>query len=699
MGSKSKKVQEPVEEVEESDAEMNSEEELESGSEMPSGDEELESGSELPSGDEFDDDNAEWLKAKKGDAEADELLSDDDEVSDNEELDSDSDDGDLEKMAKKLDRKRAEDERLAEEQVDANIVMSEDEEEEDEEAPKEKLLASGRDLKSLKASIEADVTLLSSWGISKKADRKGRDRTQVLEDLQKALAEYYGYSEELASYWLKMLQPEECIEFMEANDKPRPVTLRTNTLKSRRKALQQSLVSRGAVVEPIGEWTKVGLKVLDSQVPVGATPEYLAGQYMIQSASSFVPVMALAPQMNEKILDMAAAPGGKTTYIGQLMQNTGVLFANDLKKERCKSLAANIQRLGLTNSIVINEDGLNLGKHLPQMDRILLDAPCTGSGIISRDQSIKMKRTVGDFRQLSDLQKQLLRTAVDLIDHKSKTGGYLVYSTCSLAVEENEMVIDYILKARDVKLVPFDDNVKIGRPGFVNFRENRFDPAMKHTRRFYPHAHNMDGFFVAKLKKISAKIPERPQKDRRKEGEVVWGEDKWTDDVMDGVVEFEHQESTSNKKKKREARDVRQKEDEEKAKKDAVKAKLAEERKSKRSSKKVEKMKARRDVIKMKEKARLVSRKEKRKAAMEAFKRGEGPKPPSKKEAKEHWNAKHSKQGKEAKKKEQETAQKEEKKTNDKKSSEDIKLKKLMQKVKKVKKTEKVKKTKKATSQ
>ena len=102
------------------------------------------------------------------------------------------------------------------------------------------------------------------------------------------------------------------------------------------------------------------MKIYDSQVPIGATPEYLAGHYILQSASSFLPVIALAPQPNEKILDMAAAPGGKTTYIAQFMKNTGVLIANDLKKDRIKSLYANLIRLGVTNSVVCNYDGRKL---------------------------------------------------------------------------------------------------------------------------------------------------------------------------------------------------------------------------------------------------------------------------------------------------------------------------------------------------
>merc|ERR1711904_584907 len=116
------------------------------------------------------------------------------------------------------------------------------------------------------------------------------------------------------------------IKFFEANEQQRPLTIRTNSLKARRSTLMQSLGARKVTAEPIGDWTKVGLKVYESAVPVGATPEYLGGHYMIQSASSFVPVYALAPGQKETILDMAGAPGGKCTHVGQLMKNTGTLY-------------------------------------------------------------------------------------------------------------------------------------------------------------------------------------------------------------------------------------------------------------------------------------------------------------------------------------------------------------------------------------
>lgn len=126
--------------------------------------------------------------------------------------------------------------------------------------------------------------------------------------------------------------------------------------------------------------------------PLGATPEYLAGHYMLQSASSFLPVLALDPKPNERILDMASAPGGKTTYISALMQNTGVIFANDGTKARTKSLSANVHRMGCKNVVVCNYDGREFPKVIGGFDRVLLDAPCSGTGVISKDASVKVNK-------------------------------------------------------------------------------------------------------------------------------------------------------------------------------------------------------------------------------------------------------------------------------------------------------------------
>ncbi|PWW77503.1 NOL1/NOP2/sun family putative RNA met [Tuber magnatum] len=330
---------------------------------------------------------------------------------------------------------------------------------------------------------------------------EGRSRADYTEQILKDICAYYGYSEFLAEKLFHLFSPQEAFSFFEANEKERPHVIRTNTLKTGRRELAQALINRGVTLEPVGKWSKVGLQIFESQVPLGATPEYLAGHYILQAASSFLPVMALAPQENERILDMAAAPGGKTTYISALMKNTGCVFANDSNRARTKGLIGNIHRMGVKNTIVCNYDAKEFPKVIGGFDRVLLDAPCSGTGVISKDPSIKTNKNAKDFMLLPHLQKQLLLCAIDSVDHASSTGGYLVYSTCSVTVEENESVVEYALRKRpNVKLV--ETGLTFGREGFTSYRGKTFNERMKWTRRFYPHMYNVDGFFVAKLRKI-----------------------------------------------------------------------------------------------------------------------------------------------------------------------------------------------------
>ncbi|XP_038691192.1 probable 28S rRNA (cytosine(4447)-C(5))-methyltransferase isoform X2 [Tripterygium wilfordii] len=335
-------------------------------------------------------------------------------------------------------------------------------------------------------------------------DERARQEKEAEEEMQLNIKEE---SDEFRLPTNEMFPVVELKELIEAFEQPRPISLRTNTLKTRRRDLAGVLLNRGVNLDPLNKWSKVGLVVYDSQVPIGATPEYMAGFYMLQSASSFLPVMALSPQEKERIVDMAAAPGGKTTYIAALMKNSGLLYANEMKAPRLKSLTANLHRMGVTNTIVCNYDGRELPKVLGQntVDRVLLDAPCSGTGVISKDESVKNSKSLEDIEKCVILQKQLILAAIDMVDANSKSGGYIVYSTCSIMIPENEAVIDYALKRRNVKLVPC--GLDFGRPGFVRFREHRFHPSLEKTRRFYPHVHNLDGFFVAKLKKMSNAKP------------------------------------------------------------------------------------------------------------------------------------------------------------------------------------------------
>ena len=286
-----------------------------------------------------------------------------------------------------------------------------------------KSMLSREDLGIINIRIKETVRILANF---QELREKGKSRSDYMQTLKDDISQSYDYNLDLLELLFDLFPPQECLEFIEANENQRPLTIRTNTLKTKRKDLAKVLIQRGVSLDPIAEWSKVGLKIYESQVPIGATPEYLAGHYILQSPSSFLPVMTLAPQANERVLDMAAAPGGKTSYIAQLMKNTGILVANDIKKERLKSLNANCHRLGINNVVVSNQDGRKLPKVFTKFDRVLLDAPCTGLGVIARDPQIKVQKTREDVMKLSHLQKELILAAIDCVDAHSKTGGYIV---------------------------------------------------------------------------------------------------------------------------------------------------------------------------------------------------------------------------------------------------------------------------------
>lgn len=479
------------------------EEESEEGEDEESGEEE-ESDVEMPD-DEFDMDE-------------DEDESDDDEDEEGDEESGEEDELPFEKKAKKLKAAQKKKKELAEEELKTNIAQSE-----------VFVLPSGQeiekegidppDLSMVHQRIKDNLHALSDF---KKNRQEGRSRHEYLQVLVKDLMKYYSYNEYFMEYLVNLFPGGEILEFLEACEVRRPITIRSNSLKTRRRDLAQSLINRGVNLDPIGKWSKVGLVVYDSSVPIGATPEYLSGHYMLQGASSMLPVMALAPQEHEKIMDMCAAPGGKTTYIGALMKNTGMLVANDAKEERLKSLTANAHRMGINNLIVCNYDGRSFPKVMGGFDRILLDAPCSGTGVISKDEQVKINKSEKDIMRCSHIQKELILAAIDSVDAKSKTGGYVVYSTCSIMVEENEWVVDYALAQRNVKLVP--TGIDFGKEGYTKYKDRRFHPSLNLTRRFYPHTQNMDGFFVAKFKKFANIIPKN-QKPAEEEVEEVGAEE------------------------------------------------------------------------------------------------------------------------------------------------------------------------------
>ncbi|KAJ3625572.1 hypothetical protein MTP99_016136 [Tenebrio molitor] len=487
--------------------------------------------------DGYTDDNKTWLKPKRKQL----VIESDDDSSDEDNLkvgtlddvsgESSGDDSDdemlpIEKQNKELKRKQAEEDKLAEEELQMNIS-----DREKFRLPSRKEREETASLQEVQQRIRDVIGVLSDF--NKMRDEK-HSRSDYLEMLKSDLCTYYSYNEFLMERFMQLFTLSELLEFLEASEVQRPLTIRTNNLKTRRRDLAQALINRGVNLDPVGKWSKVGLVVYSSQVPIGATPEYLAGHYILQGASSLLPVMALAPQENERILDMAAAPGGKASHIAALMKNTGVLFANDVNNERIKAVVGNFHRLGVVNSVVTCVDGRKFPTILKGFDRVLLDAPCTGTGVVAKDRSVKTSKDEQDIQRCYNLQRQLLLAAIDCLNANSETGGYLVYSTCSVLPEENEWVVDYALKKRNVKVV--ETGLDFGTEGFTNYRQFRFHPSLKLTRRFYPHTHNMDGFFVAKLKKFSNLIPKSHDDEERGEKREVEEEEEEEDDQAEEEV-------------------------------------------------------------------------------------------------------------------------------------------------------------------
>merc|ERR1719153_1874944 len=414
------------------------------------------------------------------------------------------------------------------------------------------------DLQIVQARMADVIKVLQNF---KERREEGVGRPQYIGRLKKDLCTYYTYNEFMIEKFLQIFPIGQIIDVLEANEVQRPVTIRTNSLKTRRRDLAQALINRGVNLDPVGKWSKVGLVVYSATVPLGATPEYLAGHYILQGASSLLPVMALAPQEGERILDMAAAPGGKTTHIAALLKNTGFVMANDANKDRCKAVVGNCHRLGITNTGICCHDGRNLPKVMTGFDRVLLDAPCSGTGVISKDPSAKTSKDDKDIHLCSHLQKELVLAAIDCLDHKSATGGYLVYSTCSILPEENEAVVDYVLRKRHCKLV--STGLDFGKEGFTKYREQRYHPSMDLCRRYYPHTHNMDGFFVAKIKKLSNKIPNKEDEAKVENADSGNGTEPDSDAMEeDKVTKSKKLKGDKNSKKQKGNKDVSEKQKE-----------------------------------------------------------------------------------------------------------------------------------------
>jgi len=290
--------------------------------------------------------------------------------------------------------------------------------------------------------------------------------------------------------WINFFGYDETVELIKAMEKGIPKHIRINTIKIDELELIERLRDRGFILKK----TEIPFcyKVLNEPYSIGATPEYLMGYYYVMEKSSCIPPLILNPKLDELVVDFASSPGGKTTFIAQLMKNRGVILALEAKRERIQPLIDNIHRMGVLNTAVIQMNSVKFCNLNLKVDKILLDAPCSGEGVIHKDRDRKKFDGKRDIEFCSRIQRDLISSALKSL----KPGGVLVYSTCTFAPEENEFVIQFALERFDVKV----ERVKWGEKALA--KKFDLDKEIERCRRFYPHKHETSGFFVAKLVKL-----------------------------------------------------------------------------------------------------------------------------------------------------------------------------------------------------
>lgn len=293
--------------------------------------------------------------------------------------------------------------------------------------------------------------------------------------------------------YLKVFDGEEGAEnFLKACEKGIPPSIRYNRLKIQRSKLKERLEEKGFNLDT-STLTEAGLIIDESPFSPGATTEYLLGYYYVQGIASILAVEALAPKPDELLCDMCAAPGGKSTHISELMNNSGVMYAIDINRMKIRALRSHISRMGITNSIMIRMDA----RHLPELrfkfDRILLDAPCTGEGLLPVDWSRRRSRRPEDLEECATRQRELIEAAIQAL----KTSGRLTYVTCSIAPEENEEALQGFIE--EGKLKAEETLPQIKTRGLNNFGPLEFDKSLRGAARLYPHVQGTEGFFICNL--------------------------------------------------------------------------------------------------------------------------------------------------------------------------------------------------------
>jgi len=270
--------------------------------------------------------------------------------------------------------------------------------------------------------------------------------------------------------------------------KPKP-SIRINTMNYSRDAVVTRLESLGIVLDKI-PFLEHGYWITKTEFSVGATAEYLLGLYSIQEAAAQIPATLFTELEDKTVLDACASPGGKTVQLANLMNNSGVIVALELKKRKMFALANQLERSRVTNTAVYNMDAREASKLNIEFDCVLLDVPCSGNYVT--DKGWFSKRTIEDVKRNARRQRQILTEAVKV----TKDGEEIVYATCSLEPEENELNIDWAIGALNVKVEEINC---LGEKGLTNVFGRELDHSIEKCRRIWPN--QTQGFFVCKLRK------------------------------------------------------------------------------------------------------------------------------------------------------------------------------------------------------
>ncbi len=273
-------------------------------------------------------------------------------------------------------------------------------------------------------------------------------------------------------------------------------SIRINTILTTVEETKKSIQAKGWKLTKV-PWCKEGFWIEHPERrDVGNLLEFHVGKVYVQEAASMIPPLVLQPKAGEIVLDLCAAPGSKTTQMAMMMQNKGLIIANDYKGQRLQSLGINLQRCGLTNVLVTLMHGKRF--HNFQFDKILVDAPCSGTGTIRKSLKTINIWNPGMITKLARQQKGLLENAFNNL----KPGGELVYSTCSVEPEENEGVVSWLLERYpDAKVVAEElPGLKTSKP-VMEFEKEKYNPQVKHSIRIWPQDNDSEGFFVVKVRK------------------------------------------------------------------------------------------------------------------------------------------------------------------------------------------------------